>query len=83
MPKPVWPGATSEHTPRGSATGEQQRQTVLGAQTLRATSLLPLGFVAAIVTTRYVDAPKVSPQHFKCRMIVSVSATPSGEAVWM
>ncbi len=45
MPKPVWPGATMEHTHLGSVTGEQQRQTGLGAKTLRATALLPWGFV--------------------------------------
>ncbi len=32
VPKPVWLGETREHTPRGSATGQQQRQTGLGAK---------------------------------------------------
>ena len=58
MPKPVRLGETREHTPRGSATGDQHRQTGLGAKTLRATALLPLGFVVAVFTARHGDTPK-------------------------
>ncbi len=62
VPTRVWLGATREHTPRGSATDEQQRQAELGAKTLRATALLPLGFVVAVVTARHGDAPTVPPR---------------------
>ena len=73
VPKPVWLGQTREHTPRGSATGEQQRQTGLGAKTFRrrplgyggtsrATALLPLGFVVAAVIARHGDAPTAPPR---------------------
>ncbi len=73
MPKSVWLGATMEHTPRGYATGEQQRQTGLGAKTFRrrplgyggtsrATVLLPLGFVVAVVKARHGDAPTSPPR---------------------
>ncbi len=61
-PKPVWRGATREHTPHGSGTDEQKRQTGLGAKTLRATVLLPLDFVVALVTARYGDAPTAPPR---------------------
>ena len=73
MPKPVWLGETREHTPRGSATWGQQRQTGLGAKTFRrrplgyggtsrATGLLPLGFVVAVVTAPHGDAPTTPPR---------------------
>ena len=62
VPKPVWLGATRENSPRGSATGEQQRQTGLGAKTLRVTALLPWSFVVAFVTARYGDAPTAPPR---------------------
>ncbi len=73
VPKSVWLGETREHTPRGSATGEQQRRTGLGAKTFRrrplgyggtsqAAALLPLGFVVAVVTARYRDAPTTPPR---------------------
>ena len=62
VPKPVWPGATREHTQRGSATEEQQRQTGLDARTLRVAALLHLGLVVAAVTARYGDAPTAPPR---------------------
>ena len=62
VPKPVWRGETREHTPRGSATGEQQRQTGLGTNTLRAAAFLPLGFVVAVFTDRHGDAPTAPPR---------------------
>ena len=61
-PQPVWLGATREHTPSGSVTGEQQRQTGLGAKTLRAAALLPVGFVGSFLTAPYGDARNSPPR---------------------
>jgi transposase len=62
VPKPVWLGATREHTRPGSVTEEQQRPTGLGAKTLRAAVLLSVGFVGSVLTARSGDARTSPPR---------------------
>ena len=57
-----WRGATSEHTPRGSVSEEQQSQAACACKTLRAAVLLASAFVGSVVTARCGDAPTSPPR---------------------
>ena len=58
-----WLGKAREHTPSGSVTKEQQRETVISSKTLRAAVLLAPACVGSPVTARFGDAPDSPPWH--------------------
>ena len=61
VPRVGWRGATKEHGCQRPVTEEQRSPTALGAKTLRAAGLLPVGGVGATLTARCGDAPLASP----------------------